>query len=223
MQCDEGIAIVQQRLGMRTDLADAIVSEMKVASWDICHDDVPPWFMIRYTAMSTSSPNYNIAALPADGLFIKEVEELPCKIKLASESEYRVSTKKGFKEAFQAELNDNLTSYEAASFYALFEPSSLQFFPAPTEAISDIIYYHYYQEDTTSYQNNSNEPLIMLHAYPVLINLAGMRVAESISNDKAYARFEKEYLMAKRKLDTMTQERLLAGEDAFMGYRAAEE
>ena len=70
MTRDEGVAIIQQQLGFRSDLSTVIVTNMKLAQTQLEAGPTKPWFLIKERLTKRTTTDEQRVAVPEDMLYL---------------------------------------------------------------------------------------------------------------------------------------------------------
>ena len=208
---DAAVAILQKRLGNRTDLADDIVTEMQLQQLELEQAEVLPWFLMTTDATLTTevgAPDQLV--IPSD--FLREVEEDALEW-------YNVDTWTQLdKDDYDRIKRADLTDFTAPSYYAILGPS-LFFRPSPTEQIT--LRWTYYAKAALLTSNIEN--VWLEHAPGVLINATGHEMAKYLQNPKLEALFAKSLARSVNAMWTQDEQRKLSNQDLRMTFAGAEE
>lgn len=175
---DEAVAVVQERLGFRTDLATNIVSNMQLAQQELEQGLDLPWFLRKFDAtLVNTAGNLDLVTLPTDFLEVDDDEERPGLWYLSDSTWVPLYPA----EAGAQRQDAYASQYAAFTHYSILGYNIFLGPIAPTVVTTFRL--HYYGKGTLLDSNIENAWL--KEAPEVLINAAGVKIAAALRDKEA--------------------------------------
>lgn len=181
MTRDEGVAMIQQVLGFRTDLTDTIVTNLKLAQQQLELGPTKPWFMLSEESTTVTEDGEERVEIPSD--FIKEYNEEGLTYIPDDTDVKPVQLRKDDLDTLRANFLNVVPGPPEA--YSL-EGNYFRIFPEPDDAYT--IRMLYYKQQTVLSTNVENNWL-KYNPY-LLLGTAGMQVAGSLRDANALQVFQ---------------------------------
>jgi len=202
------IASIARRLGNRTNLDSAILTELQATQVTLEEDHaIRPWFLLTEIASATTTASEERVQLPTD--FIGEYEYGTLYV-------YDSSAEDPWIELAKDDYDDLVAYHKGATgqpqSYAL-TGNYFRLFPTPDAAYT--LKMLYYKKDTTLDSDIENQWL--KYAPELLISETGKRMAAYIQNKISYAMFEAEAERALKRLLVQNTSREVTNSELDMG------
>lgn len=182
------VSRIQQGLGFRTDLDDAIVDALQEAQREFEIGSSLPWFLVEEDATVTVTFNSHAVAFPTG--FLRLVEE---------EGPYYTDVTTGLRYLEVRPYDEMLKYYSDYDSGAprAFSVRSTNFavFPLPDTSYSITLSYYKAAEVLDSDIENA----WLANTPDLLLNRAGMLIAEDLEHSAAYQKFERKYTFWRQK------------------------
>lgn len=182
------VSRIQQGLGFRSDLADAIVDALQEAQREFEIGATLPWFLVEEDATVATTASSHSIAYPSG--FLRLVEE---------EGPYYTDATTGLRYLEIRPYDEMLkyyTDYEAGAPRALsIRKGQIDVFPLPDAAYTITLSYYKAAEVLDSDIENA----WLANVPDLLLNRAGMLIAEDLEHSVAYQKFERKFVFWRQK------------------------
>ena len=187
MTRDEAVALMQQQLGFRTDLASTIVTNMKFAQTNLESAPTKPWFLISEDSYADTVSGEQRIAIPTD--FLEEIDEATLRYIPDDLTDGEIDLIKGDYDQLRKDYQDTTTGTTAVGepeAYALLD-GYFRIFPTPDDVYR--LKMIYYKQDTVLSSDIENNWLKW--APKLLMGETGAMIASSLRDAAALGTFQR--------------------------------
>lgn len=208
MTRNEAIALVQQGLGFRTDLQEAIILAMQEAQRRLEMGRTKPWFLVEEDAELAITAAVQSYDFPTGGFLGFAEDEEPY---------YTASGATGKTYLAIRDRVDASKAYNGATTGAprVLAIRKASFYIEPVPDTSYTVYYSYYKPADVLTADIEN--VWLANVPELLYNLAGIIVAEDVQDQEAQDKFTTRHLYWSQALVNEIQNRRLSGRPLAMG------
>jgi hypothetical protein len=210
MTRDEAVVIIQQTLGFRSDLGDAIIRNLKLAQTNLELGPTLPWFLLSEESQTTTSADSHRVQIPDDFLREAEGSALIYRPDDSDEDELILG-----KRDYDWLLKEYPSVYETddvrtPKYYAL-RGEYFMVFPKPdAEYILRMVYFKRDDVLSTDVENGW-----LLHAPLLLMGEAGLLLAPGLRDGNATQTFSQWRAAGRSALFTANEDREHANRDDY--------
>lgn len=204
--------LIAFRLGGRTDLADAVLAEMRAAQLRLERMPSLPWFLLTsdLQVLGPTVTGQSYIALPVDFLMEEEDEDIYIYDSTADTGEQYISLQKATSDIAQ----DQFQGSDQPKYYSLIG-EKLIFQPTPNAAYA--LRWRYYAADDTLTLETEN---LWTKYAPLLIGAhAGVALATAMGNSNALTLFNADLTIETSRIVKETVARQEANRSRTMGER----
>lgn len=209
MTRDQAVAVIQEALGFRSDLANSIITQLVNAQVSMEEGPVYPWFLLSLDSTIVTTASNAKVKVPTD--FLEESEDHALYIEDEDGNDIMLEKEEydHLKSVFGVESDSEgfPTHYSLDGLY-------FRLFPIPDGLYTLRMSYYKRGEDLSS---SNIENVWLKHAPWVLIGLAGERIASSLRDDKAKTYFHNEYAKGVVSMNARNEGRAHANRRYIMG------
>jgi hypothetical protein len=206
----EAITLIQQQLGFRSDLTDAIVQNMQLAQTTLEGSPTKPWFLLSEESQTTTSADSHRVQIPSDFLCEAESGALIYRPSDATEDEVILG-----KRDYDWLLKEYPSVYDSDAvrtpkYYAL-RGDYFMIFPKPDAEYT--LRMVYYKQDDVLDTDVENEWL--KHVPLLLCGMAGLLLAPGLRDREATKTFNNWQAVGQSILYTRNEDREHANRDDY--------